>query len=433
MHDKKYLAALVLLALASGPAPAVAQEVQFAASVGATHSDNIGRVAEDEVSETTATAGLVLGIERQGSRLGADVAADLQWRNYLDDTYGDEVVGGLAATLVFAVVPDRFTWTIQDNFGQTLVDRRFAETPDNRQNTNFFTTGPDLYVPLGERTRLELSARWSDVAYEDTQADSERYSGTVGFLRVLGPRSNLGLNGTFERIEYDDSTPALDFDYDRVSGYLSYGVQGGRTELELRAGYTTVDGALRTYDAPLFGLTLTRQVGARSTLEFNAGTNLTDSSDVFTRDQMLGGVDAGTGTVVVSQDPLRSDYMSLGLSVEGTRSTLRFGVNWTKDEQENFTALDRERLGGSVLLTRQMSQRLTARLFGSYATEEIEQGADFDEWVVGAGLEWAFTETFSLALQVDRNDGSGDTGVGATSRDYVENRVSLTISYSPRR
>lgn len=434
MHDKKYTAALVLLALSSGAAPAVAQEFQFAVSVGATHSDNVGRVAENEVSDTTATAGLVLGIEREGSRLDADVAADLQWRNYLDDTYGDEVVGGLAATLVFALVPDRFTWTIQDNYGQTLVDRRFAETPDNRQDTNFFTTGPDLYVPLGERTRLQLSARWSDVAYEDTQqADSERYSGTVGFLRALGPRSNVGLNGTFERVEYDDSTAALDFDYDRVSGYLSYSVEGARTGLEVRAGYTTVDGALRTYDGPLFGLTVTREVGARSTLEFNAGTNLTDSADVFTRDQMLGGVDAGTGTVIVTQDPLQSDYVSLGLTVEGTRTSIGFGVDWTQDRQENLTALDRERLGGSLLLTRQLTQRLTARLFGGYATEEIEQGADFDEWVVGAGLEWALTETFSVALQADRNDGSGDTGAGAASRDYVENRVSLTISYSPRR
>jgi hypothetical protein len=86
-----------------------------------------------------------------------------------------------------------------------------------------------------------------------------------------------------------------------------------------------------------------------------------------------------------------------------------------------------------VLLSRQVTQRLTARLFGGYATEEIEQGADFDEWVVGAGLEWALTETFSLALQADRNEGSGDTGAGPESRDYVENRLSLTISYSPRR
>ena len=433
MHDKKLMAAFVLLALATGAEHAVAQEAQFAVSVGATHSDNIGRAADDQVSDTTATAGLVLGIERQGSRLDADVAADVQWRNYLDDTYGDEVVGGLAGTLVFALVPDRFTWTIQDNFGQTLVDPRFAETPDNRQNTNFFTTGPDLFVPLGERTRLELSARWSDVAYEDSQADNQRYLGAIGLVRALGPGSMLGLNGTFERIEYDDSTTVLDVDYDRVSGYASYSVEGARTGLEVRAGYTTVDGALRSYDAPLFGLTLTRQVGARSTLEFNAGTNLTDSADVFTRDQMLGGVDAGTGGVIVSQDPLQSDYVSLGLAVEGARTTLNLGVDWTKDEQENLTEFDRERLGGSVVVARQMTQRLTARLFGGYATEEIEQGADFDEWVVGLGLEWALTDTLALTLQADRNEGAGETGVGSASRDYTENRVSLAISYSPRR
>lgn len=424
------LVAGVLLAAAG---PATAQQVEIAVSAGATHTDNVGRVAADETSETIATAGLAVALQREGSRLDADVAADLQWRKYLDDTFGDEVVGGLAGTLVFSLVPDRLTWTVQDNYGQTLVDRRFAETPDNRQDTNVFSTGPDLYFLLGERTRVELSARWSDVAYEDTAADSERYSGTLGLVRALSSRSSLGLNGTFERIEFDDSTSVIDSDYDRVSGYASFRVQGARTEAEFRGGYTKVDGASRSYDAPLLGLSLTRQLGARSTVELNAGTNLTDAADEFARGQALAGVDAGTGTVAVSQDPMQSDYLSLGLSVEGARTNLRVGIDWSKDEQENLSSLDRERLGGSLLLTRQMTRRLTARLFGGYATEEIGLATDFDEWVVGAGLEWALSDTLSVALQADRNEGSGDTGVGSAARDYVENRVALTITYSPRR
>ena len=138
------------------------------------------------------------------------------------------------------------------------------------------------------------------------QADSQRYSGAIGLVRRARARkqASVSLNGTVERIEYDDSTTVLDVDYDRVSGYASYSVEGARTGLEVRAGYTTVDGALRTDDAPLFGLTLTRQVGRPLHARVQRGHQPDRlGGRIHTRPE-LGGVDAGTGGVIVSQRPV---------------------------------------------------------------------------------------------------------------------------------
>lgn len=430
------LGAVAAAVLAVAPVTAFGQEVDLAVTAGIAYSDNVERVAVDETSDTIVSAGLQFGIAREGARLTTDASADLQYRHYLDDTYGDEVVGGLAATLVYAFVPDRFTWTVQENFGQTLEDRRFTETPDNRQNTNYFTTGPDWYIPIGGRTQLALQARWSDASFEDTsEADSQRYSAAIGLVRALSPTSSASLNATAESVDYDDAldTTDYDFDYDTVSGFLGYNTQGSVTTVELRAGYTTMDGYLRSYDGPLFDLNVTRQLTPRSSLAFNVGTNLTDAAEVFRRDQGLSGTDSGSGSVVVTPDPLQSEYAAVTLSLAGSRTTLQIGANWTNDEQENLTALDQERLGGSIAVTRQMSQRLEGRLFGAYSTEEIDVGADFDEWSFGGSLQWALSETFSLTLAADRTEGSGDTGAGEGSRDFTENRIALYLSYSPRR
>jgi hypothetical protein len=426
-------AALFACAMVLGPGVALSQEVSLALTAGAAYSDNVNRVDVGEESDTAVSAGLRFAIDRAAGRLATDATADLRYQDYLDNTYADEVVGALAATLVYAFAPDRFTWTLQDNFGQTVEDRRFAETPDNRQSTNYFTTGPDWYVPLGARTQLVLQARWSDASYEETEeADSERYSGTIGLVRALDPDSAVSLNAFGESVDYEDDPAFLDPDYDTVSGYLGYRTQGARTSVDLQAGYTTMDGAARSYDGPLVNLNVTRELSARSTLVLDLGTNLTDAAEVFRRDQNVGGVDQGSETVIVSRDPMQATYASLGLTLAGSRTTVQIGADWNRDDQENLTGLDQERYGASITVIREISPRLEGRLSGGYSTEEIQLGADFDEWSVGVGLQWAVTEKLSLSLVADRTEGSGDSGPAEGDRDYVENRVGLFVAYTPR-
>lgn len=428
-------AVLALACALVDAAPASAQQrAEFGLSLGATHSDNIGRTAQDEVSETTAAAGVQFNVVRSGGRLDLDAAADLQYRSYLDDTFGDEVVGGLSGRLVYAFVPDRFTWTVQNNYGQTLVDRRLVETPDNRQDTNYFSTGPDWIVPVGGRTQLRLQARWADARYDATDADNQRYSGAIGLTRALGRGSSLSLNGRAERVEYQDVLPGLDFEYDFVTGFLGYRIEGARTTLELQGGYTSVDGGGPSFDGPLFGVVVTRQLTQRSTLEFSAGTELTDTTQAFSRDQLLAGVDAGSGTVIVNRDPLQSDYAALAVNLAGGRQTLRLGADWRRDRQETLNEFDRDRLGASIGLSRELTPRLRGTLAAAFAREELDNLAtDFDEWSVGAGLEWALSSAVGVTLRADRIEGSGEVSGVAGSRDYTENRFSLFLTYAPRR
>ncbi|HNR22512.1 MAG TPA: hypothetical protein PKL49_05765 [Steroidobacteraceae bacterium] len=420
-------ASLLLLCAAAG-----AQEVDLALSIGAFHSDNIGRTSVDERSETVGEAGLQFGIARDQGRLTADVSADLRYRKYFDNAYDEELMGGLSGLLTYRFLPDRFSWVVQDNFGKALIDPRAVESPDNRQSTNYFSTGPDFRLPVGDRTEILLSGRWSDASFSESNADSQRLTGNVGLVRHLGTDSSLSLNAMAERVEFDDEI--FNSNYDRQSAFIGYDTRGARTVVSLRAGYTAMHDFGDTTDGPLFDLTVARELSARSTLTLNAGTNLTDSVNAMRRDQDISGVSVEGDIGIVSGDPFQSDYVSIGLALAGVRTSLDLVADWRAEDHERDAVLNRDSIGAAATLTRRLSPTLSMSIYGRWTSEDFsDSDVEFDEWLFGADLDWEFARRFGLTFRVDRYEGSGDTPFGTDQRDYTENRYALDLTYTPRR
>lgn len=408
---------------------AAAQETQFAVSAGVAYTDNIERVSTDKQSEYIPQAGLQLGITREG-RLEMDLSADMQYRGYSDNTYDDELVGGLNGRLSYAFVPDRFEWMVENNLGQSFIDPRDVETPDNRQNLNYFTTGPTFMMTLGSRTNLSLSGRWSDVDYEDSELDSQRLVGALQLSRALSDTSSLALDVSAQRVEFDQSPPNSDYDLQTLSAV--YRIQGARTTLALTGGVTSLHDMGETSDGPLADLTLTRELGARSTLTLNAGTRFYDAADSFRRERGFEDIVLGNEDVVPAQDAFQQDYAFVRWDLAGNRTTLQLSADWSKDDREVESDLNRKAYGADLVLTRRMGPRTTATLFGRFAHEDYDSGSDeFDEWTAGAGLDWDLSDNIAIGIRAERFEGSGDTSAGPDTRDYDENRFTVTFTYSP--
>ena len=174
------------------------------------------------------------------------------------------------ADLRYLFVPGRFEWVLTESFGQSEIDPFAASTPDNRENINYFTTGPDFTVRLGSVGSLTLFGRYSMTQFEDSNFDDERLLGGLSLGRDLSARSNVSLNATAERVEFDDQTAGSD--YDRQSAFLRYEIEGARTTIGAGSGRTArFTTTATTSSSPLFELDISRDLSQRSVLTFRGG------------------------------------------------------------------------------------------------------------------------------------------------------------------
>src|SRR5690606_26399115 len=140
--------------------------------------------------------------EHERERHTLTVDADLGFESHSYGSYSDSLVGGLAAGATYRLLRDRLTWVAEDNFGQALIESRDTITPDNTQDLNVFSTGPDIQFPLGPRTALTLQGRWTNVSYQESSYGNNRLSADLGLQRRLGLRSTLSINGSTEEVRY---------------------------------------------------------------------------------------------------------------------------------------------------------------------------------------------------------------------------------------
>jgi len=396
--------------------------------VGAERSDNVARVPVDEQSETNGTARLGVALERVRSRYEAKLSGDVQYRRYSEDTFGSDVVGGLAGRLDWLILPEHLVWVFEDNYGQVTSDPLQADTPDNREQTNYFSTGPDITVPLGARTVLLASGRYSDNYYEESEQGSRSVDGSVGIGRRLTEQTTLSLNGSISDIEYDQS--AVNPDYTITSAFLRLESTGTRTTFEADAGYTEAERDGQTSDGPLFRASIAYQITGRSIVSFDAGYVFTDSGAALRVDQSALGAGSEVNDTLAAGDVFRDTYAYLTFTTERDRSALSASIFGRKERHEDIIILDRDIVGADLSVSRNLTQRIELTVEGGYRDEDFVVGdVAFQEWFAGVGLGWRLTPSVSLRTSIFHYVGSGD----GASRDYEENRAYIGIRYTTSR
>jgi hypothetical protein len=419
-QQSRSIAAVCALIMGAGARADITYEV--AGGVG--HSDNISRVESGEIDETIATLGANVDWTEETRRLDADVLVDLDYVEYLDDTYEGEVVGTADANLTFGIVPERFTWQVQDSFGQAQSDPFSPVTPDNSENVNYFTTGPDLLLNLGNQNSMRLWGRYSTTNYEVTDLDGERVATGISFIRALSGASQVALNGTTEENEFDN--PA-NTGYERRSASVSYDFTGGRTTIATQVGYSWMELDNGTKNGgELLEISVTRQVSNSSSLEFSANSQFSDSGDAL-RGASSGGGGGGPGQVLATSDPFENRNVSLIWDFHRNRTGIVLGVSYEENEYEVQTQFDRTRVSYNAAFSRQLQSTLTFMLTGRYSEDEYDVSASaFDDLQASASLTWSMSRQLGLRVSVEHfSRGTSQPGGG-----YDERRAFLTLTYS---
>jgi hypothetical protein len=399
----------------------------YGIDVGVGATDNVSLVPTDQIRQTMATADLDFALKQQSSRLDTDLKGNFTYLDFLQHAYGGELLGRFDGLAHLALVPERLTWTLQDDFGQAQLSPFEAPTPTNLENVDYLSAGPDLTLRLGSTGFLNLSGRYARAQYQTSPFDSNRVLGSLAWGLQLSARSSVSLDGNIEHVLFDNT--ALNTDFDRSSGYVHYELHGARTDLVANLGATELNQGSASRSGPLIGLELTRKLSPEAKLTLKAGQELTDASTSFSalENGAIGAISIGPAAVTSSS--YTSTYASVSWHYERDRTALGLSARSEKDSYEGQPVLDNSRGGAELKLDRQVTRALSAQLLGSlYYTDYAHANYTTEDGLVGAAL--TLREGRGLEFRLRYNHVSRvATGIGTGFR---ENIAFLTIGYRPQ-
>jgi hypothetical protein len=398
---------------------AVQADVAYEVSTGIGHSDNISRVDEGAIDETLASAGLMVDWEERTRHISGDALINLSYVEYLDDTYDAEVLGTATGNVDFGIVPERFHWLVEDTFGQARTDPFAPVTPDNRENINYFSTGPELRLRFGQAMTANLYGRYSDTTYEDSPLDAERVAVGLALGRDLSERSNVALNLSADESTFDEASAR---GFQRRAAFASYELgSGGRTTVNAELGYSWLEMDGEDEEGGLLvDLAVTRQLTASSSLSVSAGKNFSDAGESL-------GSSAGGGMteITASADPFESTEAAVDWQFTRRRTSIGLGVAFEERSYETQSQFDSKSIYYRANFARQLRSTLRFETHATLVNEEFENGVGTDTFSVEALLDWRFGRHVGLQFRIERNDRSSSESTGA----FTENRAYLGFTF----
>jgi hypothetical protein len=409
---------VTLLASVCAAATAGAADIQVAAELGIGRTDNIGRATVDERSETIRSLGLQFSVLEQTRRVDTDLIGDLSWLDYASDAYSGELVGTAAGRLRLELIDNRLSWQIEDRFGQVRQDLFSAPNPDNRENINHFSTGPDLRLSLGRMTALLLGGRYTLVNYETTDADTKRLSAYLAASRELSSTARVSLNVSGEQVQPQGA--GIDADYDRTAAFLRYEITGQRTSIGIDAGANQVKGSGIDGSGLLLRFDLTRRIGNRSQLQFRAGHEYTDSgASMGLEAGALPLPGSGTSTIAHSAAPYTDRYVQLGWSIEGRRTNINLSGRWSDQDYDDAGSPDVKRASMEIGATRRLGRRTEIRAQVRHELHDYPAtGLDNDETIYNLRFAWDFGRRFGLTIAGEHSRFGAGNGPSADETRY---------------
>jgi hypothetical protein len=408
------------------PLAAFGAELDYEFSAGAAQSDNITRQPDNEQSETVAIVGVQFSLDEQTRRLEAELVGNLAYNDYLDDTYDSDIIGSFAGRTRVSLVEDRLAWTLSDNFGQVLSDPFLPETPENRGNVNYLSTGLQAGFPVGRQLAVGLGANYSQASYESRPFDSSTVGFEADFTRQIADGNSLGLNLRSAQLKYDEDALSIN-DHDQFEAFVRYAVTGARTRLTVDGGYSSLDSeAIGEETGALLRLNVSRRLSSASTLQLDIGQEFSNSASAFASSQIGGNIGLNAAPGLQTAAPFTWQHADLRWNLAGNRTTLGINVGSQKRKFEDQPALDQRLTSYAVNVGRDLTPVMDLQLGLRQGRTRFEiPGTDYSELSASAALAYRFTRHLVMSLTYSFEDRDSDLPIAT----YQESRIWLTLAY----
>lgn len=415
-------AAFVLLASTAGVGRAT--EPGYEISVGVIETDNVERLPHGGSSDTIFEQEASFTWHERRPFYAADIDADVSHLTYAPRTFNDQFVGNFIGDGRLNFVPEVFSWDISDNFGQGTIDPFGALTPANREIINYFSTGPQLLLPLSGGTFLNVAGTYGKVDYQTSPLDSNRFSGTVGLLHKFSPNSSVSFNVHDEKINFQNDL--VNTDYSSQQAYLRFDAKGARTTLNADVGYGRLQGIGDSPGTVIAHLEVSRTLSASSTVAAYVGHEYSDAAEAFRLVQTIGGANLNTQPTLQTGTPFTNNYGTLAWSFHRNRTSLGLTASEYKDVYQRGGGLNDTRTQFDGHVVRLLSPTLELSLTEDYIRDHFENApASYSQSTTQLNLTWRVGRRVTLDFAYAYAKRSSDLPI----TEFRENRIWLAIGY----
>jgi hypothetical protein len=427
--------ASVLLSITTLFTTAQAETLTYGVDAGVGETDNVTLAHQDKISQTIAVTDFDFDYLQKSQRLDAEAKGNFSYLDYLQNAYGSQLLGRLDGTANLALIPQRLTWSLQEDFGEAAIDPFTPTTPTNLENINYVATGPDLHLKLGGLSFVDASARVAESHYETSPLSSMRGMGSLAWGLQLSALSSVSVNVDSERVLFENTV--LNTDFELTNAFVRYELQGARTELSAELGDTVVDQTGKSTGGSLAKFNLSRKLSSAARISLTAGRDSTDASASFAALQPgATGVVGAASTPNVSESYSR-DYASVAWEYQRNRTSLALSGRWEKDEYAGEPSLNHTMTTGELRVQRQLRQAFTLQITGrlykaDYGNVNLPASSgspDTQTSAIAASLNWHPGRTLELKVALEHTTYT----TSPYDMSYRENRVFITVGYFPFR
>lgn len=423
---------LCLALLAAMPSGAHAFRIDWSVDMGVEHDDNVLMSPTDPEDSSALRAGFGFAVSEETSTLQADIGGRFEYFNYLDGPQSNAFEASLSGRLNWFLVPEAFSFTIEDNLEMRPIDRFAPDTVDNRQRVNVLSLGPNLHFNWSPAVRGLFELRWVDSrAEEDDDLESQRVSAALHAIRELDPTSSVSLSLRGQDVDFEHDLVARD--HRRYDGYIRYQKRLNRLAFGLDAGYTWADYADGGSPShPLFRASLDWTISPRNALMLGVAHQLTDASD-----SALAGIAGAsgvpdrllTGSTAVNASLYEEDRVELSWTYQHERVGLTIGPYYERVDFLDAIAFDETRRGLLTQVTYRMAPTWDLRAFADVARSDfpdIDLRTEDRRFGLGIGKTWSRHWSSALDYVHYRRESEGPFG------DSRQNIWYLSFTYRNR-
>lgn len=398
-------------------------EIGWSVDAGASHTDNATLADTNAKSDTLTSLGATVAYNEQGRRFQASLNGTGNYIRYLDDTYDPDFQSHLTGVLVGGIIPEKFLWTAEDTYGQIAVNQFEPVTPDNRQNINTFTTGPDLIARLDAQSELQFSGRYIDTRYEESnQVNADRLKGSLTFRRHVSDTTFWGVVASDQRIKYD--APG-DPSYTQPEIYGTWQSAGSRQTLALDVGANRVDTDTGTFTRPLIHASWNRTLATSWKMNVDLRSEYQNTADQFL---VQGPVNnPATAQLGIAEAPAAAYDGDLSFAYQRPRTRFSIGGGYSRLNYVVANGLNQSSWYGTFEIRRRHTPRIEG--FIDYRldkrTYEDDPARDDLRQRAEVGLDWRLGKSVYLTAAYQYNHSTSDSVVNR----YTANMAYLMFSF----